>query len=272
MPPIYTAADIGKLLEGKKTFLVIGPPFTGKTRGLHTLIRVLKQRNLGPLHLFDLDEKCESLVEALEKDGNLDYLVLHRLKTIERIGAGAPKIPGSRAAFDDFMGQINSLIDQVEPITGQWKPGFKCGAVIVDSLTEYNSIIMEFVASVVGHDFGAKDTDARNDYTKVMSKVEDTIGVLKALPCMSGWIAHHQIIQSGVDGQIMLIPSVTGKNTLAPNLAKKFNCVLVSTTQKEGNKIKYVWQVQPDGWIKSAGVTGKINLPLFIDQDYGLIL
>lgn len=270
--PIYTAADMLKLLEGRKTILVIGPPFTGKTRSLHTLIRVLKQRNLGPLHLFDLDQKCESLVEACQADGNLDYLVLHRLKSVERMGGGAPKVAASRIAFDDFMGQINFFVDQVDPLTGTWKPNFQCGAIIIDSLSTYNDIIMEFVVSVVGHDIGAKDTDARNDYTKVMNKVKDTVGVLKALPCMSGWIAHDQIVQSEVEGKIILVPNVVGKNTLAPNLAKEFNCVLVSTTQKQGNQIKYVWQVQPEGWVRSAGVTGKINLPLFIDQDYSLIL
>jgi len=280
MPPIYTREELATLLETKKSILVVGPPFTGKTRSLWTLVAVLKKRNLGPLHLVDIDEKCDSLYEALTTEPDavreklIDYLVVHRIRTKGKINLTAQKVVQDKDTFNLLARELNEFENHVDPQTGLWKSGFECGAVIVDSLSKFNEIAEEFIAATLGHDFGSQGTDARNDYTMLMSKVKQTIYGLKSLPCMSGWIAHEMLVQSGVDGKITLLPSVAGKNTLAPSLAKNFNCVLYSTTKKLKDRegVQYMWQVQPEGPVKSAGITGKTGFPLFIEQDYRKIL
>lgn len=277
--PIYRADEIAKLLEGRKTILNVGPPFSGKTRSLWTLVAYLKEKNLGPLHIIDLDQKVESLIVALREEPEalrldlINYIAVHRLAAKDRVESGARKVDNNKEPFLDFQKQFNSFHDQIDINTGQWKAGFECGAVFIDSLSKYNEICQEYIAAEVGHDFGAKETDARNDYSKLMNKVRQTVESLKSLPCITGWLAHDQLVQSEVDGKIVLLPNVAGKNTLAPSLAKEFNVVVFSTRQEEkGKDSKYMWQVRPEGWVRSAGVTSKSNLPTFVEQDYRKIL
>lgn len=274
--PIFTGAEIIKYLEGYKSILIVGPPFTGKTRSLWTLIAYLKKHNLGPLHVVDLDQKIEALVAALQdemearRDHLLDYLVVHRIQVKPKLTSAATKVTASRDMFEAMKATINEFENKIDINTGKWKQGFECGAVIIDSLSKFNEITRNWVAESLGHDFGAEKTDARNDYTIVMNKVKQTIDGLKMLPCITGWIAHIQLVQSGAEGKLMQLPSVDGKNTLAPALAKEFNCVLYSTgrKKKEHEKSDYVWQVQPGGQIPSAGTTARSDLPMYVEQDF----
>lgn len=277
--PIFSAADLAKLLEYQKTILVIGPPFSGKTYSLWTLVAYLKQHNLGKFHYLDLDHKVESLIYALTHESEaikldlINYIVVRRLAAKPRIaGKGVSKITASKDLFEDMSKQVNEYENQIDINTGKWKTDFDCGAFFIDSLSRFNEIVQEFVVATIGHDIGEKSTDARNDYVMIMNKVKQAVVGMKMLPCITGWIAHDQLIKSELDGKIILIPSVAGKDTLAPSLPKEFNCVLVSTTQKDGDKIKYVWQVQPGGWVRSAGVTSKSGLPMYVPQDYRQIL
>lgn len=283
MPPTYTAADIAQLIEARKSILCIGPAMSGKTYSLWTLIAYLKEHNLGPLHYFDLDQKVESLILALREEPDairlklLDYIVVHRLKAKPRAATrDVSKVSASKDLFEDFMNQINEFENQIDITTGNWKESFSCGAVIGDSLSRYNEIVQEFVVASVGHDIGAAGSDARNDYTMIMNKVKQVIQGMKMLPCITGWIAHDQLVKNEIDGRVILIPNCAGKETLAPNLPTMFNVVIVSTTQEENiggqKRPKYVWQVQPGGWVRSAGVTSKRGLPQFVPQDYRGIL
>lgn len=284
--PIYTFDQVKEILEGRKTILNIGPAFSGKTYSLWTLIAYLKEHNLGKLHYFDLDHKVESLITALTEEPDAkrlnikDHIVVRRLKARPRIATkDASKITASKDLFEDFKTQINDYENQIDVTTGEWKQGFDCGAVIIDSLTRYNEIVQEFVIAELGRDIGSVETDARSDYTMIMNKVKQAVTGMKILPCVIGWMAHDQIVKNEVDGRVILIPSCAGKGTLAPNLPQMFNVVVVSTTQEEtipgqGKRPKYVWQVQPGGWVRSAGVTSKTGrtMPQFIDQDYRKIL
>lgn len=272
--PIYGPNEVLSLLAGRKSILNIGPPFSGKTQSLWTLVDYLQQHNLGPLNHFDLDFKADSLIQMLKEKDLLNNYKLIRLASQTKIRSGARKIEDNRKVWEEFQHEFNKFDDQIDGTTGEWKNNFTCGAIIIDSLTKYNEILMNYVAAIVGHDFGEKGTDARNDYTKVMNKIKSTIDTLKSMPCITGWIAHDQITRSEFDGKVVLLPSVTGKDTLAPTLSKEFGYVLYSTTQtdKQG-KEEYVWQVRPGGWVRSAGIPSTDpNLPQFIPQDYRRIL
>lgn len=279
--PIYTAADFATLLEARKAILNIGAPFSGKTRSLWTLVAYCKEKNLGPVHHIDLDQKVESLVDALrtepeaKKLGLLDYLVVHRLAVKPRLTAAATKVTATKDLFEALQREINDFENHIDVTTGNWKSDFQCGAIVIDSLTRFNKICESWVAATLGHDFGSSGTDSRNDYTIVMNKVESTINGLKMCPCITEWLAHEMIVQSGLDGKITLLPNVAGKNTLAPTLAGMFNCTLYSFTQEDPtnkDKLKYVWQMHAKGQIKSAGVTSRSDLPLYVEQDYRKIL
>lgn len=273
---LYKANDLIQLLQSQKSILVIGPSFTGKTQSLWTLVDWLRKNNRGPLHLHDLDRKCASLIAKCQEVDKtlLDHIIIHRLVAQDKVESGAAKVGQNRNLWLEFQQDLNSYHDHLDMTTGQFKPDFPCGAIFIDSLSKYNEIVLEYVASIEGHDIGAKGTDARNDYQKAINKIKQTIDSVKSIPCITGWIAHDMIIRSEFDGKIVLLPSVSGQNTLAPALSKEFNIVLFSLTEPgANNKQEFKWQIKPGGWVRSAGiVAGKSDLPDFIPQDYRTIL
>jgi hypothetical protein len=249
--------------------LIVGPPFTGKTWSLWTLAKYLRDKKLGKLHHFDLDFKAESLITAIQKNDPslLDHVVIHRLGVNKTIQAAGGRIERSRDEYDDFRNDYNKFWPMVDGKTGQWKSDVEApGAIIVDSLTAFGDIVMAAVLAEVGHDLNAPKTDARDDYGRQMGNIKKVIVNLKSLPCITGWIAHDQLIQYGAQGQMMSLPAITGK--LAGQLAAMFNYVLYSTVQTINDKKVYNWQVQPDGFVRSAGVTSKFDLPTFVPQDF----
>jgi len=269
--PIYQAQELIALTKIRKAILVFGPPITGKTYSLWTLVRWLKQNNLGKLHLFDLDRKCESLVRKLDKEKLLDYLLVYQYTPPDKLGSGATQ-PGSKDLFVAFQNDYNKYWDNVEPNTGAWKSTYTDppGAIFIDSLTRFQEIVMDYIISSLGRPLGAPNTDARADYGKQMQKVMEAVQSLKSLPCITGWLAHDQMEKDEILGKIVVLPNVTGKK-LPSMLAKEFNCVLYSVVQQVADKATYKWQVSPQGWVQSAGVTSRDDLPVFVEQDYAKV-
>lgn len=269
--PIYQSTDLIQLTKQRKAILVFGPPITGKTYSLWTLVKWLKEHNMGKLHLFDMDHKCESLVRKLDKEKLLEYLVVYQYSPTDKVGSGATQ-PGSKDLFVGWQTDFNKYWDQVDPSTGAWKTSYKDapGAIFIDSLTRFQEVVMEYIIATLGRPLGSPNTDARADYGKQMSKVMETVQSLKSLPCITGWLAHDQIERDEIIGKIVVLPNVTGKK-LPSMLAKEFNCVLYSVVQQADNKVSYKWQVVPQGWVQSAGVTSRDDLPMFVDQDYSKV-
>lgn len=270
--PIYKGEALLNLLQVKKTILIIGPPITGKTYSLWTLVRWLKQNNLGPLHLHDLDDKCESLVLKCQKEGLLDHLLVYRYIMPDKVTKEPARQPGNRDLWLSFEREFNIYHDNLDPRSGKWKESYKeaPGAIILDSLSKYDEMTLEYVVAVSGHDIGAQGTDARNDFGASIKKVQETVKSLKSLPCITGWMAHESIMQDA-QGKVTILPNVTGKK-FPSQLAKEFNIVLFSLTETKGDKVEYKWQTAPKDWVRSAGVTSRVGLPMFIDQDYSLVL
>lgn len=268
--PIYSSADLIQLTKTVKSILLFGPPFTGKTRSLWTLAAYLKSRNLGKLRLYDLDLKCESLVEKCRKEDLLDQLEVVRLGVRDDLTGGTGRFGMNKSYFEAFQQDINSLHKQVDFATGKWKTTFQPpGAVILDSLSAYCDIAMQWVLGTLGHQLNAEKTDARDDYGRAMSKIMETIKSVKSLPCITGWIAHAELMQSGLDGKIVRLPVVTGRK-LAPQLAKEFNYTIYCPPPiKVDNRDTYRWQVRGgENGVESAGTTGRDDLPTFIEPDF----
>lgn len=268
--PIYTNQELITLSTTVKSIMAFGPPFTGKTYSLWTLVAYLKENNLGPLHHFDLDLKCESLVKQCQKNNLLDHLIIHRLGVSDSLTTGVGRFEKDKEPFLDFQKQLNAIHQLKDFTTGKWKPNSAApGAVVVDSLSTYCDIAMSFILGSLGHELNAPNSDARDDYGRAMSKIMETVLSVKSLPCITGWIAHAELMQSGLDGKIVRLPVVTGKK-LSPKLAKEFNCVLYSLPPvKENNKEVYKWQVHGgENGVESAGVAGRDDLPTYIPQDY----
>lgn len=271
--PIYTANDLIQLNQSQKSVLIVGPPMTGKTRSLLSLARWLRKHNMGKLHLLDLDFKCESLTVPAQKEGLLDWIVVIRIVAPDTIQPNASRAGRDLETFEAFRTHFNTYQNQIDVTTGKWRanlpqtPMLAPGAVFIDSLTKFGEIVLEWVSAKLGHDLGDPKTDARDDYGRQMGKIMETVSLLKKLPCITGWLAHDQIMQDP-QGKILRLPLITGKK-LPQQFAKEFNCVLYSTVQRKDGKANYMWQVQPgENWVETAGVTGREDLPTFIPQDF----
>jgi hypothetical protein len=104
-----------------------------------------------------------------------------------------------------------------------------------------------------------------------MNKIMEVIRSMKALPCHTILIAHEQYDKDELSGEIRMTPNVFGK--LAAVIASEFNLVLYAKTQPDGKGgLRYVWQTQPAGFVKSAGSTYVTGLPPIVDQDFSLVI
>jgi len=267
--PIYSGLDAVALTEATRNILIWGPPITGKTFSLWTLARWLKEKDLGKLHVCDLDRKIESLVLKLQKEGLLDMIEIMQTSPKDTVQLGAQNVAASKDEFLEIQKWINSFYDHMDPRTGKWKDGVKIGAIFIDSLTRFQVIVKEYTVAILGRDIGSPGTDGRADYGKIMAKTDEVIQSLKALPCITGWIAHETIERDDLIGKIVALPNMIGRKPPG-EIAKEFNAVLHSRAKIDGGKATYEWQVVPGEWVVSAGVTSRVDgLPPFIPQDFG---
>ena len=266
--PFLSDADVDNTLKAHKNILVWGPPVHGKTYSLHTLAAYLKQNELGPIHLYDLDRKCESLVKKARTEGTMDHVRVWQLPLRPASKISTTERTQKHDLYLEFIKAINLYYEYVDPRTGGWKDTYENppGAIVVDSLTALQEIILTFVLKLSGHDIGDKGTDARQDFGKQMGKIMETIQSLKALPCIFVCTAHEQTEKDDVVGGIFTLPKVTGK--LSHYIAGEFNSVLYTTTKNSAGKTEYKWLVRPKNRIKSAGSTHSDTLPDEIPQDF----
>ena len=265
----WTGQQLTELLEGSRNGLNYGPPMAGKTYSLITLI----EAGYYPLHLHDFDGKCQSLLRVAKEKGLLDKIVVFRYSSPVGDRVKDSEYPGRHGGtFLDFLKVHNAYYDNIDIKTGQWKdPTIAPLAIAYDTLTTFSSIALEFVLASVGHDLGAKNTDARSDYGKQMAKILEAVRSSKALPCITVWNAHEKFDKDELLGKTRCEPLATGQ--LSSYLAREFNAVLYSqvvgsAASKTG--ARYEWLTKPQGWITQAGST-ESDLPIVIPQDWGLV-
>lgn len=256
--------------------LLFGPPKTGKTRSLVTLLKFLRSKGAkGPLWLFDIDDGAASLINAAKAQGFKGddiFVYSYRPKGGDKIGPGMTRPRGQgRDIYMEMIKDFNTLWDNVDPSTGQWKAGFNGPCVIAfDSASGWQDVFLDFILVSVGHDLGAPGTDARSDFGKAMQKTVECIQSCRGLPCVSVWTAHERLDKNEITSEIRIDPHFTG--LLAATIAKEFGVVLYSTTKTVGQDTQYVWYTKPSGFVKTAGTRHHEGLAREVAQDYALVL
>lgn len=250
-----------------RSCLLIGPPKTGKTQSLATMLA--RDR---PIWYFNFDggDAAEPLVRhaRLQKWGPRDFVEFTYGNVGNRLGL-TEKRPRGRECFLDMAKDINALFDFVDPSTGEWKANSPevPGTIVIDSITSYQAVIMDFVLAMGNHNLGDKGFDGRNDYGMAMGKIEETVETIKSLPVNFVAICHELLLKDELIGQIMLLPNVFGQNTLAPQIGRHFGAVIYAKVEAG----KYIWITQPEGFIKSAGIRALEGVPAKVPQDFAAI-
>ncbi len=246
-----------------------GPPKTGKTRSVFTLLKA----GFGPIWLEDFDYGPESLINAARaaKYSGDDIRIFRYTAGIDRIKDTQHRNRQSAPALD-FFRHINNLYDHVDPKDPKnWKPEAieakkVPGTIVIDSLTTLADQILDFTLVLEGHELGAPKTDARSDFGKQMSKIVEIITSILALPCSFVMLAHEKVTQDDTTGTIRCDPMVTGQ--LASVIADYFGIVIYS--HFSGGK--YMWLTQPENYVKVAGTRYTEGLQARIEQDYSLLM
>ena len=183
--------------QRRGTFLIFGPPKTGKTQSLASLFKLQLG---GPVWYFDFDGG-DSIVpfvrEAVKlgaQEGDIirfSYIPVGGTKqTIHQFSDHTI----SRDIYHQFIKDFNTLDDLIDVQTGAWKANSQAPAVVViDSFTSFQDVLLDFVLTQVGHELGAKGTDARSDWGLQMGKIRKTVKALQALPCLSIVLAHEKV-------------------------------------------------------------------------------
>lgn len=266
------------------SILLYGPPFSGKTRSLFSLWKLLPKLGYPPrVDFYDLDRNADSFLRAMTVAGApADSVRVFRYgQGGDRVDPGAGT-PLSRGEFDNFLRDYNSLWDYIDPATGKWnlakceKAGWQPpGAVVVDSASSLLAMILEFVCALEGKQLNAPGTDGRAFYGKQMGKIVEIISSLKKLPIVFVMTAHETLEKDENTQALRCDPSFTGK--LAAGIAKHFTVCLYSTTQPgkgpDGSQ-RYVWLTQPKGYVVTSGTRFRDagELGLYVDQDFEHVL
>lgn len=272
-------------LDPTKLILNYGPPKTGKTRCLATLIKAFKERGLLkqilPVWYFDFDggDSIVPMLRALDTFGiKLENNDLIRFTYAppggDKLGDAEIRPHGQgRDMFMEFRRDFNSLFDTKpgpdgKPLlaNGDRFPGF----MIVDSWTTLQSYITDFVICLIGHEIGAKNTHGGADWGKIMDKSVEFLKSCVSLPLKTVIIAHEYIDKIEETSEIRVDPNFVGQ--LRQQVGREFGTVLYSKTKQVGQDIQYVWQTKPNGYIKGVGVRNAEGLALEIPQDFGLVL
>lgn len=251
-----------------RSAMLVGPPKTGKTQSLSTL-----PKSALPMWYcnFDSGDAAEPLLrKAVERGwGGTDF-VEHTYGNVgNRLGLTQVR-PRGREVWLEFAADINGLFEYVDPSTGFWKrnaPIVLPETIVIDSMSAYQNVVMDFVLAMNGHDLGAPKTDARQDYGQAMGKIEETIETILSLPVNLIATFHEIVLQDELTSQITALPKLFGQGTLAPNIGRHFGAVLYSRVTGD----RYEWITRPEGFVKSAGIRSLEGVPTKIAQDFGLI-
>lgn len=257
----------------KRSAMIVGPPKAGKTRALATI----PARNR-PVWFFDFDggDAFEPFVRAAlaAKWDPKDIVAFQYGRTADKLG-GDQYRPRIAEVWMDFQRDFNALWDLVDPRTGLFKEGVDApGTIVIDSISGYQDIVMDFVLAKENHRLGEKGTDARNDYGYAMGKISETVEAAVSLPCNFVATFHEILDKDETVGKLNLLPKVFGQNTLAPSIGKFFGAVLYAFVKKGPTGAdEYMWITKPDEtrFIRSAGVRSADGLPAQVPQDFGLI-
>jgi hypothetical protein len=288
----FSTTELDKLKY--TSFAIVGPPKTGKTRSLATLHKLRNRPWVQgtKLYVYDFDRGCQPLIRIAEQEGWAEEVRIVRFDRASgnRLSNQASK-PTGTDRFLEFMNHVNHFYDMLEPDGTTWSPNYLDEApyaLVVDSATTFKDIVLEFTLGTRNKVLGGVGVDGRAEFGAQMEKLIECVRSMVSLPCFTVWLFHQQLsmgtvrmpaqpkggraIDPQITGVIAALPVITGQ--LAFTIGAEFGAILYTNVESiSTNERKYQWCTSPDGaYIQSAGTRLKEGLPLYIDQDFDLVV
>ncbi len=233
--------------------LVLGAPFTGKTRALRTFP--------GNVYVFDFDQKATPLKGCLNVE----------IETYVDLDIRAPM------AFKQAQSTVETMIQNTKKSGYVWLPDehgveFKIDMIALDSATELLKLIMNQVLFLQGRpgtipqvgDMGS------NDFTTQRYSFQYFIARLKSLPCALILNCHERTMENESAQLKMMLPDVVGN--LKTALGGMFQFAFRSETQqtKANIPMEYMWLTKNTGRLYAGNIFGSA-LEMYEVQNFGAV-
>jgi len=259
--------------DSPSSIFIMGPPLTGKTRSLITLMRWLQTQPTKagrPIWYLDLSAASASFLKLALLEGyrHIEVFTYDRTKG-DRIQVGH-KTGHNQEPFEELMRDINRLYDMLGPDGKPTSPTDFPSTIIIDDLTNLSEMVMEFVVAMSGS-AGGMLGESQAHYGFYAGKMTEIRKSLDGLPILTVMLGHDNIIKDDLSGGTQIVPYLKGK-VLPPVWTKDFTVVLYTGVETKDGKPWYYWQTRPDSRLRSAGTRFRENLPAKVDQDFSLVL
>lgn len=240
------------------SFLIIGPPLTGKTRSLGTLPgrTILFNWELeGQLALRVPYVTCQSLrtfwseEKPIERVVVVDYLV--RPGSISE----GKEVTLDRNLFLNFIRDANTTPEHLADFEN----------IAFDSLSRFAAEALDFIIALNG-----RNSPQIQDYRDAIKKIMEVLFRLQGIGKTLVMLAHFQSERDEITGQGRRVPQVWGTN-LPTEVLKWFSTILQSASVPDGKGgTNYLWKTKPEGLVESLGGRPPFadNLPATISQDF----
>ena len=240
------------------SFLIIGPPITGKTRSLGTLPgrTILFNWELeGYLALrvpYVVYQSLRTFWQEKKKIENVivvDYLV--RPGSITE----GKEVKLNREDFLNFIKDANSTVEHLEEFEN----------IAIDSLARFAMEALNFIVALNG-----RNVVQIQDYKDAIAKIIEVLFRIQGLGKTLIMLAHFQSERDDITGVGRRVPQVWGKD-LPQDVLKWFSTTLQTTTTPDGKGgTTYLWKTKPEGLVESLGGRPPFadNLPATIPQDF----
>ena len=241
------------------SFILIGPPFSGKTRSLGTL----PDRTI--LFSWELEgyqslrvpmQTCLSLRDFWKEGKPIEkVLVVDYASKPDSIGE-KKEVLLSPSGMLSFIRDANSLPDH----------GKDYENLGIDSLSPFAKECLDLVIALNG-----RNSPQIQDYRDAIGKVKEILFKLQGLQKNFVLLAHFQAEKDEITGRSRQVPQVWGKD-LPQDILKWFSTVLQSQALSNGKGgTDYSWKTKPEGLVESLGSRLVDDLPATIPQDFGAL-
>lgn len=243
-------------LEGT-SFLIVGPPLSGKTRSLDSL----------PGRLIHFNFELEGY-QALRKP----FIVVPTLrdfwttkKQIEKtvVVDCADNLPGLIGEGKEARVEATKITNLIKDCNTLPDHLGDFDAISIDSLAPFGIAVLDFVIALNG-----RSVPQIQDYRDALYKTKEILFKLQSLKKIFVLLAHFQTEKDEITGRARQVPQVWGSNLpqdIVKWLSTTFQAVVASTGKGD---VEYKWNTKPEGLVESLGSRKWDNLPKFIPQNF----